>query len=62
MAEALDKLAPVASGNQTVPADGGKQEALRKAEAPRIPFIPQRMRTTTAMIPIPTVCPSPSRC
>ncbi|MCI7774766.1 MAG: hypothetical protein MSH55_03175 [Enorma sp.] len=39
MAEALDKLAPVASGNQTVPADGGKQEAHRKAEAPSDPFI-----------------------
>lgn len=39
MAEALDKLAPVASGNQTVPADGGKQEALRKTEAPSDPFI-----------------------
>ena len=39
MAEALDKLAPVASGNQTVPADGGKQEALRKAEATSDPFI-----------------------
>ena len=30
MAEALDKLAPV---------DGGKQESLRKAEAPSGPFI-----------------------
>ena len=40
MAEALDKLAPVASGNQTVPVDGGKQESLRKAEAPSDPFIP----------------------
>lgn len=39
MAEALDKLAPVASGNQTVPADGGKQEALRKAAAPSDSFI-----------------------
>lgn len=39
MAEALDKLASVASGNQTAPADGGKQESLRKAEAPSDPFI-----------------------
>ena len=39
MAEALDKLAPVASGNQTVPAGGRKQESLRKAAAQSDPFI-----------------------
>lgn len=39
MAEALDKPAPVASGNQTVPAGGRKQESLRKAAAPSDPFI-----------------------
>lgn len=39
MAEALDKLAPVDGRKQAVPADGGKQEALRKAAAPSDPFI-----------------------
>ena len=39
MAEALDKLASVASGKQTAPVGGGKQESLRKAEAPSDPFI-----------------------
>lgn len=48
MAEALDKLAPVAggkqaasvaSGNQAAPAGGRKQESLRKAEVPSDPFI-----------------------
>lgn len=39
MAETLDKLASVDGGKQAVPADGGKQEALRKAAAPSDPFI-----------------------
>ena len=39
MAEALDKLASVASGKQAAPVGGGKQESLRKAEAPSDPFI-----------------------
>lgn len=39
MAEALDKLAPVDGGKQAVPAGGGRQEGLRKAEVPSDPFI-----------------------
>lgn len=39
MAEALDKLASVASGKQAAPVASGKQESLRKAEAPSDPFI-----------------------
>ena len=39
MAEALDKLVPVASGKQAAPVDSRKQESLRKAETPSDPFI-----------------------
>lgn len=39
MAEALDKLASVDGGKQTVPAGGRNQESLCKAAAPSDPFI-----------------------
>ena len=62
MAKALDKLASVDGGKQAVPAGGRKQESLRKAEAPSDPFIRAENEDDDGYDPIPTVCPSPSRC